>query len=281
MYKHIAVGLDGSSFGAAAETAAITLARRLGATVHGIHVIDTSFLEGAFITDISGAMGFEPFLDLGTQMRATLEELSGVIAKRFSEQCQAVGVPSTFAIERAGVVAGLLAGARLADLLVIGKRGVNARLHEDLLGPATEALMRRAPVPVLVVPEQAGEIRKPLLAYDGSAKSARALHHAAELCRDLSLPLTVATVDEREDRAKLCLEEAQRYIEPYGISLACRHERGEAVEQVLLALLAEGGFDAVVLGAHGHARIVELVLGSTSQFLARKATVPVLCITRA
>jgi nucleotide-binding universal stress UspA family protein len=281
MYKHIAVGLDGSPYAAAAEAAAIALARRLGATVHGVHVIDTSFLEGAFITDISGAMGFEPFLDLGTQMRSTLEELAGVIGKRFAEQCETAGVASAFHLERAGVVAGMLAGAKLADLLVIGKRGVNARLHEDLLGPTAEALMRRSPVPVVVVPAEAAEISRPLLAYDGSPKAARALHHATEICRALSLPLTVVTVDEKAERAQACLAEAKRYLEPQGIGFACRHERGEAVEQVLLALLGNGGFDTIILGAHGHTRVVELVLGSTSQFLARKAPVPVLCVTRA
>jgi nucleotide-binding universal stress UspA family protein len=281
MYKHIAVALDGSSYAASAEGMAIALAKRLGAAVHGVHVIDTSFLEGAFITDISGAMGFEPFLDLGTQMRATLEELASAIAKRFAEQCQAAGVPSTFDLERNGVVTGILSGTKLADLLVVGKRGVNARLHEDLLGPTTEALMRRSPVPVVVVPEQSADIRRPLLAYDGSPKAARALHHAAEVCRALAVALTVVTVDDRAERAAAWLEEARRYLEPYGIEFTCRRESGEAVEQVLLSLLGDGGFDAVVLGAHGHARMVELVLGSTSQFLARKASVPVFCVTRA
>ena len=281
MFKHIAVGLDGSSFAAAAETVAIGLAQRLGATVHGVHVIDTSFLEGAFITDISGAMGFEPFLDLGTQMRATLEDLGGAIRKRFEELCAAAGVPAAFHLERAGVVAGVLGGAKLADLLVVGKRGVNARLHEDLLGPTTELLLRRSPVPVVVVPEQAGEIRRPMAAYDGSPKAARALHHAAEMCRSLALPLTVVTVDEKPARGQPVLDEARAYLAPHSLACEFRLETGDAVEQVLLSLLGEGGFDAVFLGSHGHSRIVELVLGSTSQFLARKAAVPVVCMTRA
>ena len=281
MYKHIAVGLDGSGHAAAAEAAAIALARRLGATVHGVHVVDTSFLEGAFITDISGAMGFEPFLDLGTQMRATLEELAVAIRKRFEEQCAGAGVQAAFHLERAGVVAGLLAGAKLADLLVVGKRGVNARLHEDLLGPTTELLLRRSPVPVVVVPENAGEIRRPMAAYDGSPKAARALNHAAEMCRALSLPLAVVTVNDKPERGQPVLDEARAYLAPHGIECEFRLETGDAVEQVLLKLLGNGGYDAVFLGSHGHSRIVELVLGSTSQFLARKAAVPVICLTRA
>jgi nucleotide-binding universal stress UspA family protein len=281
MVKHIAVGLDGSSFAAAAEDSAIALARRLGATVHGIHVVDTSFLEGAFITDISGAMGFEPFLDLGTQMRATLEELAGAIRKRFEERCAEAGVAAAFHLERAGVVAGVLAAAKLADLLVVGKRGVNARLHEDLLGPTTELLLRRSPVPVMVVPERTGEIRRPLAAYDGSPKAARALGYAVELCRALTLPLTVVTVDDRPERGGAVLDEARAYLAPHALACEFRVVAGEAAEQALLAQLGDDGHDAVFLGSHGHARIVELVLGSTSQFLARKASVPVICVTRA
>ena len=281
MYRHIAVGLDGSGFAAAAEATAIALARRLGATVHGVHVIDTSFLEGAFITDISGAMGFEPFLDLGTQMRATLEELAGVLRKRFEEQCAEAGVPAAFHLERAGAVAGVLAAVKLADLLVIGKRGVNARVHEDLLGPTAEQLLRRSPVPVVVVPDRAAEIARPLAAYDGSPKAARALQHAAELCRALAVPLTVVTVAERPERGRAVLDEARAYLAPHPVACDFRLEAGDAAEQVLLGLLGPGGHDAVFLGSHGHSRIVELVLGSTSQFLARKADVPVICLTRA
>jgi len=281
MYSHIAVGLDGSNDAAAAETVALALARRLGATVHGVHVIDTSFVEGAFITDISGAMGFEPFLDLGTQMRSTLEELADVIRRRFMEQCETAGVPAAFHLERANVVSGILAATKLADLVVVGKRGVNARLHEDLLGPTTEALLRRCPVPVVVVPGAATEVTRPMVAYDGSPKAARALTHAAELCRALEVPLAVVTVEEREERARELLGEARSYLDPSGLACAFRHERGDAVEEVLLGLLGPGGYDLVLLGAHGHSRIVELVLGSTSQFLARKAPVPVLCATRA
>jgi nucleotide-binding universal stress UspA family protein len=281
MVKHIAVGLDGSSHAAVAEDTAIALALRLGATVHGVHVVDTSFLEGAFITDISGAMGVEPFLDLGTQMRATLEELAGVLRKRFDEHCAASGVPSVFHVEHAGVVAGLLAGAKLADLLVVGKRGVNARLHEDLLGPTAELLLRRSAVPVMVVPEQPCEISRPLAAYDGSPKAARALALAAELCRALVLPLTVVTVDDSPERGRAVLDEARAYLAPHALDCEFRVVPGEAAEQALLALLGGGGHDAVFLGSHGHSRIVELILGSTSQYVARKATVPVICVTRA
>jgi len=280
MFRHIAVGLDGSAHAATATELAIGLARRLGAVVHGIHVIDATFLEGAFITDISGAMGFEPFLNLQSQVRTSLEELGATVKARFEERCQGSGVESTFQLARAGVVRGILDAAKLADLVVVGQRGINARYHDDLLGPTAGALLRRSPVPVLLVPESAALPRRPLVAWDGSPKAIRALHHAAELCRGLGAALEVLTVDDNEERAAARLAEASAYLAPFGVEAVLRREGGEAVEQVLLLQLATGAADLLCLGAHGHSRMVELVLGSTTDFLARRAPVPVLCATR-
>jgi nucleotide-binding universal stress UspA family protein len=280
MLKHIAVGLDGSAHARAAERLAIALARRLNAVVHGIHVIDAAFLEGAFITDISGAMGFEPFLNLQAQMRSTLDEVAEIIRKDFLARCEVERVSSEFAVVRAAVTHGLLERGSSADLLVVGQRGVNARFHEGSLGPTTETLLRRSPTPVLVVPEQAELPRSPLAAYDGSPKAVRALQHAAEFARALALPLEVVTVDEREERARARLDDAAAYLAPYELQTRFRPVAGEAVEEELLALLDPARFDLVFLGAHGHRRIIELVLGSTSQYLARRARVPVYCVTQ-
>lgn len=281
MFKHLLVCVDGSQEAAAAEDLALKLAGGLKAVAHGLHVIDSSVLEGAFITDISGVMGLEPFFNGHIDMGATLHHVGEAIRARFAAHCAQAGVDYSFQIVRAPVVKGILEAAKLADLIVVGRRGTDARFREDRLGPTTETLLRRSSRPVLVVPPEARFPTRPLAAYDGSAKAASALQVAATLCRQLSLPLAVVTVSDDVDRAARNLGEAAAYLEPYGLQVTYRHEQGEAVEEMLLALLNRDRFDLLFLGAHGHTRVVDAVLGSTSEFMARRSSAPVLCVTRA
>jgi len=281
MVKHLLVAVDGSAHAEAAQTLAMTIARRCGAVLHGVHVVDATFLEGAFVSDVSGALGFEPFINMQAQMRAALEDVAGAIAARFEQRCREGEVPCQFHLERGSVVHGLLQACRLPDLLAMGRRGVNARFHPDLLGSATAAMLRRSPIPVLVVPEDPPSLRTVLVAYDGSPKAVGALRHGAALVQALAARLVVATVATQAEQARPRLEEAARYLAPFGLPLELRPLAGDAVEEVLLRAITDGEADALVLGAHGHGRIVELVLGSTSEYLARRAPVPVLCVTRA
>jgi nucleotide-binding universal stress UspA family protein len=281
MIKHIAVALDGSANAAAAADLANLLAGRLGAKIRGVHVVDAVFLDGAFITDISGAMGFEPFLNLQAQMRTTLDDLAKLVEREFVTRCNAAGVPHEFVVERSGVVPGVLSCCRFADLLVVGQRGVNSRHHPDALGSVAAALLRRSAVPVLVVPEGSRPPSHPMAAYDGSLKALQALRQAAELCRALALPLAVVTVDTHEERGNRLLQDAARYLEPFAIEVRFELLRSEAVEQALLAAVGPSEYDLVFLGAHGHGRIVELVLGSTSDYLASRSGAPVWCVTHA
>ena len=88
--------------------------------------------------------------------------------------------------------------ARIADLVIVGQRGVNEQFSTGLLGSTTESVTRKSPKPVLVTPLGWKEITRPLLAYDGSQRASAALHAAAELTSSLGLPLTVVHVAQGE-----------------------------------------------------------------------------------
>src|SRR5437879_13267179 len=93
MIKTILVALDGSEHADAALQFALWLADRVRATVLGLHVIDVVSIEGSFLHDISGSLGFEPYLDFSAKMREALRERGRVLLETFTKRCAERGVP--------------------------------------------------------------------------------------------------------------------------------------------------------------------------------------------
>src|SRR5882724_322450 len=200
MIKTILVALDGSEHADAALQYALWLAERVRATVLGLHVIDVVSIEGSFLHDISGSLGFEPYLDFSAKMREALRERGRVILDTFTRRCAERDIPCD-TILATGIVANEVCDqARMADLVVMGHRGVNEQFSTGLLGSTTESVTRKSPKPVVVAPMRCKEISHPLLAYDGSQRASAAMHAAAEVASALGLPLTVLHVT-REDGA--------------------------------------------------------------------------------
>jgi nucleotide-binding universal stress UspA family protein len=274
MIKTILVGLDGSEHARTAGRYALWLGERLGATVIGLHVVDIVSIEGSFFHDISGSLGFEPYLDFSSKMREVLHERGKVLLQEFADTAAKAAVRADTVLGM-GVVANEIAEqAKIADLVVIGHRGVNEKFSTGLLGGTTESVTRKSPKPVFVSTMAFRPITRPLLAYDGSQRAAAAMHAAAEFCVSLSLPLTVLTVcKERESGDKLALD-AQKYLASYDLTSTCQVQIGNPPEQIV-AWIKERGFDLLFIGAYGHSRIIEMVLGSTTEYVLRNTPCPV------
>jgi nucleotide-binding universal stress UspA family protein len=275
MIKTVLVGLDGSQHADAALEHALWLAARVQARVFGVHVLDIVAIEGSFLHDVSGSLGFEPYLDFSSKMREVLTERGHVILEAFRAKCAARGLACDTAMP-VGIVANELSDqARTADVVVIGHRGVNEQFSTGLLGSTTESVARKSPKPVLVTPLAFAPITKPLLAYDGSQRASAALQAAAEVATALQLPLTVLHVarDETID-AERVLAEARRYLDAAGVAITLRVVSGPPHERIVEAI-RDGGHDLLFIGAYGHARLIEMVLGSTTEFVLRNAPCPV------
>lgn len=272
MIKKILVPQDGSAYGRSALDWSLWLSKKLGADLIGLHVVDIVALEGPFLHDISGSLGFEPFLNFSTRMREVLEEKGAAILKAFEETCEKAGVNNEKQLS-VGVIAGeICEKAKVADLVVMGRRGLNAKFEYELQGSTTEAVMRKSPKPVLVVPETFTEPGNPLLAYDGSPNASRAMHSAAELSKTLGLPLTVLTVSASEGETAL-LKDAEDYLKPYGIKakfVALTGDPPTSIERYY----RENKHDLLFMGASHHSKIFEMVLGSTTEFVMRSVNGP-------
>ena len=175
-----------------------------------------------------------------------------------------------------GIVANeIVERARTADLVVIGRRGLNERFSTGLLGGTAESVTRRCPKPVFIAPLTFRECARPLLAYDGSTRAASVMQQAAEFCATLGLPLTVLTVNRDEEQGRRVLNEASSYLQPYDVRAQFElQQTGNAPERIA-NFIRERDHDLLFIGAYGHSRIIEMVIGSTTEYVLRNVDCPV------
>jgi len=275
MIKTVLVGLDGSDHSRTAVRYALWLGGKLGARVIGLHVIDIVSIEGSFFHDISGSLGFEPYLDFSTKMRQVLQERGEALLQEFSAQANSSGVPSETILGMGVVPNEICERARTADLVVIGHRGVNEKFSTGLLGGTAESVTRKCPKPVWASSLEFAEVANPLLAYDGSARASAAMAHAAEFCAQLALPLTVLNVSKDASQGQKTLEEARAYLGAYKIEIRLELQQTANAPERIANFLRENHHDLLFIGAYGHGRIIEMVLGSTTEYVLRNCSCPV------
>lgn len=188
----------------------------------------------------------------------------------------------------------LVSEAAHASLLVVGSRGLGG-FQEMLLGSVSHAVAAHAACPVVVVPAAAGAppAGPVVVGVDGSAESLAAVDFALERAERLGAPvvavrawtgawaqpagdLTLDWVDweahEREQARHLeeCLQRTDRGRRD--VTVVPRVIRAHPVRALLDAAASPS---MLVVGSRGHGGLAGMVLGSVSQAVLRRASVPV------
>lgn len=136
--------------------------------------------------------------------------------------------------------------------------------------------------PVLLVPYASNERStgcRVLVAWDGSREATRAVHDALPFMRtaENTTILTVNGVHEFE-RARIPGADIATVLARHGVRVEVADIEtgaGDSVGEILLSV-ADNGADLLVMGAYGHARWRELVMGGATRTILRSMTVPVL-----
>jgi nucleotide-binding universal stress UspA family protein len=275
MIKHILVAVDGSENSDKALNYGIYLAKKLNAALHIQHVIDVVFLENPFLHDLSGAMGFEPFMDFSGKVSDILRQRGNQILADANAVCKKAGMECKTYLDTGVVTKEIFEREKLVDLVVIGQKGVNSQFDRKILGSTTEGLTRRLTKPLLISPGQFQEVKHILLAYDDSNAAKKGMEFAVGFCKDMNLPLSVVNINKDETVSRTILNSVKSYIEPYRIAFDTVTKTGNT-EKVLKSMLDTDSYDLLIMGAHGHSRIVEMVLGSTAEYVIRNTNKPVI-----
>ena len=151
-----------------------------------------------------------------------------------------------------------------ADLLVIGSRG-HGRVARLLLGSSSEALLRSAPAPVLLVPpidldivditDRVALNSGPILAAVDLAEACdHQLQTAARLARMANQPLLLMTVASRKLTGQAASAALHERADALGIKpYACIVRRGDVAEEISRCAVKEGA-GLVVMGLRPRGR---------------------------
>lgn len=275
MIKSILMPTDGSQNSKVALEYAIYIAKKFDAKIKGLSILDIRALEGPFFSDVSGALGFSPYQSYLPKFQEILEEKGNIILQDFKKACEDKSI-ETNTKRLTGIIPNIIAEeGKKVDLIVMAQRGEHAEWSSGLLGSTTESVVRKSSSPVLITPQTFRPFKTVLHACDGSSGSNKALKLACELAYLMKLKLKVIIVMNNEKKSKEILAETEEFIAPYHLEADIDRLKGEAGEEIL-KYAEKSNVDLIIMGAFGHSRIHELILGGTTAYVVRKSTLPIL-----
>ena len=273
MMKRILVPTDGSASASVGLRYAVALAKRIGAKLYGLHVLDVKLLEGPFLRDVSASLGTAPYVNYQGNIALILEERGHAALEAFKDACEEAGVEFETA-QMTGVVPRMIVEkSELADLIVMGHGGEHSEWLDGLVGSTTAAVARRAELPVLVTNTDTPGTQRFVVAYDGSAHARAALRTATEIARGWELACRVLVVGGAETAP--LLDEARSYLQTHELEAEYVLRPGDPSEAII-EYARECDADLLVMGAYGHTKVRELVVGSTTAYALNHAPCPLL-----
>lgn len=273
--KDILVHLDGGAPAAGRLALAAGLARRHGAHLVGLFVVDV------ITPALGGAEGGAALAQLIDQMRNDALETGRGVEAAFAATLSREGIAGEWRLAEGATQELVALHGRYADLLVLGQADPEA---DATAGAAVvSAALFGTGRPVLVVPHS-GRFdavgRRVLVGWNASREASRAVHDALPLLAGAEL-VTIAAVNPRRGLGAHGDEpgaDIARHLARHGVTVQVEHSTAPEIGagDILLNRAADLSADLLVVGAYGHSRLREMFLGGVTRTLLQQMTVPVL-----
>lgn len=272
--KDILVHLDKSSHSNARLETAINLAAAHGAHLTGLYSITYPRIPGYIKSQIDP----EVMTDAMDNARAAAaaEESS------FNEQVARVGIGAEWrCTEGEDIVEQVRLHARYCDFAIIGQSDPDAGDMSGA-GDMPDRLILSAGRPMLLVPYVGSYPTtgtRIMVAWDASRLATRAVNDALPLL-SAAKHVDVIAINPQggaEGHGEIPSADICLHLSRHGVSAQAHHLSASDIEagDMLLSRAADLGADLIVMGAYGHARWRELVLGGVTRHMLNHMTVPV------
>lgn len=279
---HLIALIDGSGYSQSVRDLTCWVAKRTEASVELMHVLGRRGVSSE-PADLSGNLKLgartallQELADLDEQ-KAKLELKRGrLLLEEAKSGLEEAGLSSvTSKLRHGDLIDAIGEFEGDADLIIIGKRGEAADFAKLHLGSNLERVVRSATKPVLVASRAFKPINKFLIAFDGGESAMKAVRHIAGGKLFTGLPCVLLCVGKPTDSLQEKLDDAATILRKAGYDVDAGFEAGEP-EDVIKNRIEADGIDLLIMGAYGHSRIRNLIIGSTTTEMVRSCHVPVM-----
>jgi nucleotide-binding universal stress UspA family protein len=276
-FKDLLVVVDSAADTRGRIELAISLAERFAAHLVGLYPIPSPELpRSAGYTDLAVLEPiYREWREQALQQVATEHEA-------FEHAAELHGVSREWRAPSEGWEDDPVVHARYADLTILGQSNPD---NDDipLIRPPPERVALASGRPVLVVP-YAGHFksvgRRVLVAWNASSEAARAVADAMPLLAsaDAVNILAVDPKPSRDGHGEVPGADIALHLARHGVTAQIERtvSAGVPIGEVLLSRAADLSADLLVMGAYGHSRVRELLLGGATRSILASMTIPVL-----
>jgi nucleotide-binding universal stress UspA family protein len=165
-----------------------------------------------------------------------------------------------------------------ADMIVLGTHG-RTGIKRFVMGSVTAKVIGHAPCRVLVVPAHAKvDFGTILAATDGSKHGDAAVTEAIAIAKICNSPLVILSAASSDDEAQVAEESTKQALElanKEGVSKEGMVLRGKPGEAIVEAA-EQKKVGLIVMGSHGRTGLMNLLMGSVTEYVLSHGNTPVL-----
>jgi nucleotide-binding universal stress UspA family protein len=274
--------IDGSIYSQSICDYTAWIAVRTSASVELLHVLGRRDLSSA-PADLSGNLDVDArdilLAELASldEQKAKLSQKRGrVILNEAKARVLAAGAPNVSTKLRHGDLIETVNELEAdSDLIIVGKRGEAADFAKLHLGSNLERIVRASQKPIFVASRSFQTVKRFLIAFDGGASSLKAVNHIAQGSLFPGLECHLLTVGSETAQAQDALGYAGKRLRDAGYAVEANFIQGQP-DSAIAAYAEAQQIDLLVMGAYGHSRLRNLIIGSTTTEMIRSCKIPVM-----
>ncbi len=254
---------------------ALDLAQQHRAKLTAVTVLDVQRLYHVGPVPIGGGAAAEELRE--NRLSQCSERIAEVVAW-FATSCRDAGVELAVHQEQGDPFPLMVEHAKFQDLMLFGLKGVfDYGIVTDRDEKPIDLLIRLIAAgvrPILAVNDSYRKIERVLVAYSGSAESARTVKQFARMNPWPDAAIRIVTFDTEEAAGARRIEEAAAYCQDYGLQAETKviagPPKGHIIDQA-----DDFGADVIVMGNSAKSLLSRKVFGETALHCLQHADRPV------